>query len=245
MIRFCILLLFFSAIHVPGLSQKLTGNVIDALDKAYIDKVLVINLSSSDSTITNERGYFRVSGAPGDSLLFSKENYISNTIIVGAETHFVTQIYFNARLLPTFDVYANDRAIPFNAGNVSAMRSLGNRSTGPGKVYTGLANNPSLQPGLTLDGPFSCFMKSERHKREYAKKLDILSRKKAYLEVIQSDSVMSALKETFLLEDRELDSLIVVFNLENQHHQFLDLNRSQVEKLLLEFFQRYAYRKRD
>ncbi|MDO9552821.1 hypothetical protein [Rhodonellum sp.] len=244
MIRFCLLLLFFSASHVPALSQKLTGNVIDALDKAYIDKVLVVNLSNNDSTITNERGYFRVSGVSGDSLHFSKDNYIPNTILVGEQTHFVTQIYFNARLLPTFDVYANEFRIPFQVGNVSGMKSLGNRPTGPGKIYTGLANNPSLQPGLTLDGPFSYFMKSERHKREYAKKLDILSRKKDYLEVIQSDSVMTALKETFLLGDRELDSLIVAFNLENQYHQFLDMNRVQVEKLLLEFFQIHAYRKK-
>ncbi len=111
-------------------------------------------------------------------------------------------------------------------------------------MYLGLADNPGLQPGMTIDGPISYFMKSERHKREYARKMAILERKKEYIEIIQSDSVMDALKEQFSLTARELDSLIIAFNLENQYHQFLDMPRERVEKLLWEFFHMHAFRRR-
>ena len=225
------------------MSQTITGNVIDGLDRGYLDKVWVVNLSNNDSSQTNERGYFRVLGASGDSLYFSRDNFIPKKIEVGEDTHFVVEIYLNARLMPVFDLYAQQYRIPFDLGNVTGMRSLNNRPTGPGKIYSGMADNPGLQPAITLDGPFSYFMKSERQKREYARKMAFEARRKEYLEVIQSDSIMQALKTRFSFEDAELDSLIIAFNLENSYHQFLDVKKERVEQLLLEFMSSYAYRK--
>ncbi len=227
---------------MPSIGQTITGNVIDGLDRGYLDKVWVVNISKNDSSQTNERGYFRVLGSTGDSLSFFRSNYIPQKIEIGEDTHFVVEIFLNARLMPAFDLYAQKARIPFQVGNLSGMNSLNDRPTGPGKIYSGLANNPGLQPGLTLDGPISYFMKSERHKREYARKLAILERKKDYLELIQSDSVMQVLKAEFSLNDQELDSLIIAFNLENSDHQFLDMKRERVEKLLWEFFRLHAYR---
>lgn len=126
------------------------------------------------------------------------------------------------------------------------MRALSDRPAGPGKVYAGTSNNQSLQPGLTLDGPISYFMKSERQKRAYAKKLAFLARQKDYLDLIQSDSVMQALKYEYQLSDKDLDDLIIEFNLLNIDHQFLDMNWEQVEKMLTDFLERKTlYRKEE
>ncbi len=101
--------------------QTLTGNVIDGLDRGYLDKVWVVNLSNNDSSLTNDRGYFRLIGTSGDSLSFSRSNYIPHIVKVGEDTHFIVEIYFNARLMPTFDLYAQKTRIPFNVGNLSNM----------------------------------------------------------------------------------------------------------------------------
>lgn len=228
---------------MPVFGQVITGNVIDGLDRDFLDKVWVINLQTQDSSLTNERGYFRVFGKKGDSLLISRNYYIPKTIIVGEERHLLAEIFLDARTLPRFDLYGNKMVIPFNAGNLSNMRSLSDRPAGPGKVYLGTSDPSTMMPGLTLDGPISYFMKSERQKREYARKLAFLARQKDYLELIQSDSVMNALKIEYQLTDKDLDDLIIEFNLQNMDHQFLDMEWQRVEKLLTDFLdQRTRYR---
>lgn len=227
-------------------AQVITGNVVEGMDRNFLDKVWVINLDKKDSILTNERGYFRVKGQKGDSLLFRRDYYIPKKMAVGDETHIFTDIYLDARTLPMFDLYGERLVLPFKVGNQSSMRSLGDRPTGPGKVYAGLANNENLMPGLTLDGPISYFMKSERQKRQYAKKLAFLARQKDYLDLIQSDSVMQVLKMEYDLTDRDMDDLIIEFNMANIDHQFLDMDWERVEQMLTDFLnQRTRYRKEE
>lgn len=238
-----ILLLTVAVVSV-SFGQVVTGNVVEGMDRNFLEKVWVINLNNQDSVITNERGYFRVKGQRGDSLLFRRDYYIPKKLAVGEDTHLFTDLYLDARTLPMFDLYGERLVIPFKVGNQSTMRSLGDRETGPGKVYMGLSNNENLQPGLTLDGPISYFMKSERQKRQYARKLAFLARQQDYLDLIQSDSVMQVLKMEYNLTDRDMDDLIIEFNLANLDHQFLDMNWERVEKMLTDFLdQRTRYRK--
>jgi hypothetical protein len=243
--KFCLILfIFFASAQIKALSQVLTGNVLDGLDKGFLDKVWVINLQNKDSSLTNERGYFRVKAAAGDSILISKTYYIPKILIAGEEKHILTDIYLDARTLPRFDLYGESYVIPFKVGNQSTMRGLSDRPAGPGKIYAGLANNQSLQPGLTLDGPISYFMKSERQKRQYARKLAFLASQEDYLKLIQSDSVMAALKYEYKLTDADLDGLIIEFNLQNIDHQFVGMEWERVEKLLIDFLDSRAGYKR-
>nr|WP_255737241.1 hypothetical protein [Cognataquiflexum nitidum] len=238
------LFIFIASAQIKVFSQVLTGNVLDGLDKGFLDKVWVINLHNKDSSLTNERGYFRVKAKEGDTILIPKAYYIPKILIAGKEKHILTDIYLDARTLPRFDLYGDSYIIPFKAGNQSTMRGLSDRPAGPGKIYAGLANNPSLQPGLTLDGPISYFMKSERQKRQYARKLAFLASQEDYLKLIQSDSVMAALKYEYNLTDKDLDGLIIEFNLQNIDHQFVGMEWERVEKLLIEFLDSRALHKR-
>ncbi|MCL6258752.1 hypothetical protein M3O96_06625 [Aquiflexum sp. TKW24L] len=241
-----VLLVFFAAARNDAFSQVLTGNVLDGLDRGFLDNVWVINLQNRDSSLTNERGYFRVRATEGDSILISKNYYIPKVLIAGKEKHILTDIYLDARTLPRFDLYGDKYVIPFKVGNQSTMRGLTDRPAGPGKIYTGLANNPGLQPGLTLDGPISYFMKSERQKRQYARKLAFLASQEDYLRLIQSDSVMAALKYEYNLTDEDLDGLIIEFNLQNIDHQFVGMEWERVQKLLIDFLDsRAGFRRKE
>ncbi len=208
------------------------------MDKGFLDKVWVINLQSKDSSLTNERGYFRVKGVKGDSLLVTRPYFIPKKLLVEEETHILTEIYLDARTLPRFDLYGESITIPFKAGNQSSMRSLSDRPAGPGKIYSGLSNNEGLNPGFTIDGPISYFMKSERQKRQYARKLAFISRQQNYLDLIQSDSVMQSLKTEYNLTDKDMDDMIIEFNLLHIDHQFVDMDYERVERLLIDFLDR-------
>lgn len=233
-------ILFITLVFIQNqsFSQVITGNVIEGMDKGFLEKVWVINLQSRDSSLTNERGYFRVKGGKGDSLLITRPYFIPKKILVGEETHILTEIYLDARTLPRFDLYGESITVPFKAGNQSSMRSLSNRPAGPGKIYSGLSNNEGLNPGFTIDGPISYFMKSERQKRQYARKLAFIARQQNYLDLIQSDSVMQTLKTEYNLTDKDLDDLIIEFNIQNIDHQFVDMDYERVEKLLIDFLDR-------
>lgn len=243
--RFLLLSLFLFAFSpIKTFGQVFTGNVIDGLDRGFLDNVWVINLHNRDSSLTNERGYFRVKASQGDTLLITRNYYIPKFITLGGERHILTEIYMDARTLPRFDLYGDLMVMPFRAGNLSNMRALSDRPAGPGKVYMGTSEQ--MMPGFTLDGPISYFMKSERQKRQYARKLAFLARQKDYLELIQSDSVMYALKIEYNLTNKDLDDLIIEFNLQNMDHQFLDMDWQRVEKMLTDFLdQRTRYRKEE
>jgi hypothetical protein len=238
-----LIVLVISPFIVEG--QVVTGNVIDGLDRGFLDNVWVINIHNNDSSLTNERGYFRVKASKGDTLLFTRNYYIPKFITLGEKRHILTEIYMDARTLPIFDLYGDLMVMPFRAGNLSNMRSLSNRPAGPGKVYLGTSEQGGLMPGLTLDGPISYFMKSERQKRQYARKLAFLARQKDYLDLIQSDSVMYALKLEYNLTNKDLDDLIIEFNLQNMDHQFLDMDWQRVEKMLIDFLDQKTRYKED
>lgn len=238
------LVCLLSTLSVYG--QVITGNIIDGLDRNFLDKVWVVNLQTQDSSQTNERGYFRVLGNKGDSLFISRNYYIPKTFIVGEDRHILTEIFLDARTLPRFDLYGEKMVIPFNPGNLSNMVSLSDRAAGPGKIYGGTSEQNGMMPGFTLDGPISYFMKSERQKRQYARKMAFLERQKDYLDFIQSDSVMQELKIKYRLTEKDLDDLIIEFNLLNLDHQFLDMETEKVQKLLTDFLdQRTKIRKEE
>ncbi|MFD2201394.1 hypothetical protein [Shivajiella indica] len=244
--RFLLISLYFFAFSpVMTFGQVVTGNVIDGLDRAFLDNVWVINLHNNDSSLTNERGYFRLKASKGDTILITRNYYIPKFIAVNEDRHILTEIYLDARTLPRFDLYGDLMIMPFRAGNLSNYRSLSSRPAGPGKIYMGTSEQGGMMPGFTLDGPISYFMKSERQKRQYARKLAFLARQKDYLDLIQSDSVMYALKLEYNLTNKDLDDLIIEFNLQNMDHQFLDMDWQRVEKMLIDFLDQRTKFRRD
>ncbi|EIM78117.1 hypothetical protein A3SI_05002 [Nitritalea halalkaliphila LW7] len=236
-------LLGLGLLPVTGVAQTISGNIVDGLDRSYVEGVTVVNLSRGDSAQTNARGYFRLKGQSGDRIAWSKPNWIGQEMEVGEERHLLLEIYLNARTLPTFDVYGDYFKYNMDYEFQPMMRGLSDRPAGPGKIYSGLADNPGLMPGLTIDGPISYFMKSERYKRQYRRKMEFRARQQPYLDLIQSDSVRNRLILEFNLTEKEYDSLVVEFNWENRSHQFADLPASTVSRMLYEFFRSYAWRR--
>ncbi|MCH7408608.1 hypothetical protein MM239_04320 [Belliella sp. DSM 111904] len=246
MIKSGLILILFLGLFCGAFAQNITGNVVDGLDKEYLEEVWVINLRTRDSVETNNRGYFRIPGISGDSIVFKRSYYIPTGMKIQEQFHLLVEIHMNARMLPQVNVYGRDDRVPFRIGqygNGSGLNPLSDREAGPGKIYSGLNNNEALVPALTIDGLFSYFLKSERQKRQYAQKLAEMARQQDYLDLIQSDSVMQALKKNYELSDQDLDDLIIEFNLSNRHHQFKDMPRKVVEQRLLDFFDRRTGKK--
>lgn len=238
-----IFIIFLTCISLTIEAQVLTGNIIDVPDQYNLKGVKVENLRTSQTYMSNNRGYFRMEVERGDSVVFSKEGYVNHVIVVKDIDHLVVPMTFDAVGLPTAYVYA-DRPSIYIPG-ISLDRDPDRKPMGPGRIMPGHSRSATdLTPGVTLDGPISYFTKRERNKRQYKRALDKLERQQPYLEVIQSDSIKQVLMNRFELPETELDELIIGFNIYHREHEFLDMDHDTVLGLLYEFLNQNVRRRR-
>ncbi|WP_143960840.1 hypothetical protein [Litoribacter populi] len=238
--RILIYLFVFLICGSAAFGQALTGNVIDVLDNYNLKDVKVENLRTSESFISNDRGYFRIGASIGDSLLFTKEGYVPHYWEVTEMEHQLIPLTFDAVGLPPAYVFGQRPSLYIPG--ISKDLDPNRKPAGPGRVYGGHSGSATeMTPGFTVDGPISYFTKRERNKRQYRRAMEKQSRQAPYLEIIKSDSVMQVLKSKYQLNDKELDSLIIEFNLHHIEHEFLDLDHEDVSSLLHAFFERYYY----
>ncbi|WP_194775649.1 peptidase associated/transthyretin-like domain-containing protein [Pararhodonellum marinum] len=233
-------------LYLPLQGQVVTGNIVDAQDRRYLETVMVTNLTTNDSAMSNFRGYFRVKASSGDSLRFTKDGFLSHTRKVESPDHIMVTLNFDSFLLPTAYVFGEQEVIRFVIPNLSQYQSLSSRPAGPGKMYLGHSeSNTALTPGMTLDGPISYFTRRERQKRQYQRRLEKAARQQPYLDLINSDSVRFALRYRYGLNKQDLDSLIVEFNLYHIEHEFLDMDTETVSRLLVEFLNNNVFIRRE
>jgi hypothetical protein len=239
-----ILFIFFlsiTALSVKG--QVLTGNIIDVLDQSYLNGVRVENIRTTAPFTSSNIGYFRMEVELGDSVVFSKEGYVTHVIVVKETDHQVVSMIFDAVGLPPVDVIG-ERPSLYIPG-VSLDRDPNRKPMGPGRIMPGHSGSTTeMTPGLTIDGPISYFTKRERNKRQYKRSLEKLDRQAAYLEVIQSDSIKQVLMGRFELREPEMDELIIGFNTYHREHEFLDMDHDTVLGLLYEFLNQHVIRRR-
>ena len=126
-----ILFLFFLSITVLSVQgQVLTGNIIDVLDQYYLTGVKVENVRTAATFTSSHLGYFRME--VGDSVVFSKEGYVTHVIVVKETAHQVVSMIFDAVCLPPVDVFG-ERPSLYIPG-VSLERNPNRKPMGPGRI---------------------------------------------------------------------------------------------------------------
>ncbi|PZV83823.1 hypothetical protein CLV31_10546 [Algoriphagus aquaeductus] len=213
-----------------------SGNVIDALDKKYLEGVEV-SVLGKNKVLTNSRGYFSISAIMGDTLQLSFPGFLERKIVLNEERFMLLELQDRARLLPTFQVKAEPYRFRFKDGKLylsedepEAEKRLSQQ------VGLGTISSDSPQGVLVIYGPISYFTKRNRQLRQYEEKLEWLRRRAGYLEVIDSDSIRNELMANYRLDRTQWDHTIVRFNEFHQAHEFLDWSKERVLNALREFF---------
>ncbi len=105
------LILFFLALSVKCFSQEksIAGIVVDKENKGRIAKINVLNLSSGQSVYDNLNGVFQIDAEPGDLLVFSKQDYLNDTIRV--ENHIPIAVYMSRSSIQLREVTIRDTAL--------------------------------------------------------------------------------------------------------------------------------------
>lgn len=215
-------------------SQNLIGKVVDAQGKSAVQWVKVTNTKTQKFTYTDHEGHFNAFADVGDTLVFSLKNFHDKTTVVSSipEGPLLIYLEFDAVELP--EVFVMDKnentsirlhGIPEVDPNYEPIR--------PGRVSAGATDDS--RPGITMAGPISFFSKSEKYKRKYREAEEVRTSQQNYLDVIHSDSMRNELKMHFSLNRAKYDSLLILFNATNRHHQFKDMEKERVEKMLFYF----------
>lgn len=214
-----------------------SGNVLDAIDKRYIEGVQISVLGQNVSSTTNSRGYFSTKASEGDTLLFRFEGFYDQKIRLEKDRFILVQLQDRARLLPSFEVKADPYLFRFINGKLTLIDEdeLASQSTAK---QSGLTKGTSTGAGVTINGPISYFTRRARNEREHIRKLKIIARRKGYLDVVDSDSVRSKIMDRHRLDRASWDKLIVRFNQSNLSHQFLDWSKDRVLSHLNLFIER-------
>lgn len=230
------LLLFFLVFDLQA-QLSYSGNVVDALDKKYLEGVMVRLQNGSATAVTNSRGYFNVKAHQGDTLIFSYLGFIEIRIPTEDERFLFIELQDEARLLPTFQVNAEPYAFRFKDGKLFVVDP--DEADSPlrnGKITAGPTR--SVNGGFAIYGPISYFSKKSRNAREYAKKNAWHARREGYYAVVETDSIRQNLMVKHQLARSEWDEIIILYNQLNQGHEFLDWPQEKVYTALEEFIYR-------
>lgn len=227
--------LFFLLVFDLKAQLSYSGNVVDALDKKYLEGVMVRLSQGSGTSVTNSRGYFSLKASAGDTLIFSYLGFLEMRVPAGEERFLFIELEDKARLLPTFEVKADAYAFRFKDGKLITIdpNAEEERVSTKGRVMAGPTGSPT--GGFGIYGPISYFSKSARNAREYAKKQAWHARREGYYAVVDSDSVRQNLMVRHQLERSEWDQLIILYNERNLTHEFLDWSQERVYSNLDQF----------
>ncbi|MDX5340520.1 MAG: hypothetical protein LPK25_15955 [Cyclobacteriaceae bacterium] len=230
----CLALLILVQLRVFGQSTY-SGNILDALDKKYLEGVS-LEITGKSKAFTNERGYFQVQGAIGDTLKVSFPGFLGKELVLTAERFLLIEINDKARLLPTFQVEAEPYRFRFKDGKLYLAE---NEPESPRLLSKSVGVQPlvdeNLHGGIAIYGVLSSLTRRNRQLKAYEEKLEKERRRAGYLEVIDADSVRNQLMEMYDMDRSAWDKMIVRFNEFHQSHEFLDWSRERVLASLKEF----------
>jgi len=216
---FLLVLFFFGLVNLCA-QGRYSGNVVDAWDKKYLEGVVVTN-GKGEEAKTNARGYFSISSLMGDTLVFNFPGFIEKKWVATSEYFLFIELQDRARLLPTFQVKAEPYSFRFKDGKLILVEEPSAEET-PLSQQIGIArDSTSPTPGFSI---------------YYEKRMDWENRRQGYLEVIDSDSLRTSLMDSYQLDRKGWDDLILRFNAFHASHEFLDWSKARVQEALVTFF---------
>jgi hypothetical protein len=234
MLRISLFLCFFTLSISISFSQEVTGKVLDGHGASGIAWVKVSNTRSGKFTYSDHEGKFTALAEAGDTLVLSLKSFHSKSVILneGIEELPIIYLEFDAVELP--EVYVMEK----NENTNIQLHGINKVDPNyvpiqPGDVRAGATED--FRPGLAMAGPISFFSKSEKNKRNHREAEELRAAQKDYLEVVRSDSMRLELTHHFSLSREKYDSLLILFNAANLHHQFRDMEKERVERLLFYF----------
>jgi len=158
------LILLFLILSVKCFSQEkaLAGIVFDKETKIRLARILVQNTTSGETAYNNLNGVFTINAEVGDQLIFSKQDYISDTIKV--DSHVPIAVYMGKLAIQLREVTIRDTALTPEKKLAATKREY-SRAYGTLANYD-LLNMSSQGAGLGIDALWNMFSREGKDAKQ-------------------------------------------------------------------------------
>ena len=154
--------MFFMGFALQGFSQErsVAGIVFDKNGNDRIAKVNIVNINNGKSVFNNLNGVFTIDAAPGDQLVFVKQDYFKDTVRINS--YLPLAIYMRRTSIELQEVIIRDTLR--NPRSILAKRKEENKS-----AYGTLANRDILSTptlggaGLSIDALWNSFSREGKN----------------------------------------------------------------------------------
>jgi len=221
-----------TAVMAQGGGGGLTGIVYDSLTLAPLAYVTVLNETTNNGTATDQKGTFRLSASPGDSILFTILGYSRKKKIlrVGESTAVIFLREFALTLQPVtiYGSYKPQGADQWKS--VVEKPKLIHNPAGPGSGYL----VETFGPGISIGGLLSRMSKSEKEKRKVKTVREKAKQSETFLSVIVSEDTKQYFQKTFSLTEDEYNRFIASFNQAHPEAVYVE-SKEDIMNLLVSF----------
>jgi hypothetical protein len=158
--KFWLIILFvFLSVKCFSQQKAIAGIVFDKDNKTRIAKIIVQNQNTGQEVYNNLNGVFTIDADPGDVLIFSKQDYISDTIKV--ENHIPIAVYMGRIAVQLREVTIRDTA-PTPEKKLAATKREYSKAYGS-LANRDLLNTPSFGgAGLGIDALWNMISREGR-----------------------------------------------------------------------------------
>lgn len=212
--------------------NNLTGIVYDSLTRLPLAYVTVINQTTNTGATTDEKGGFKLTASPGDSILFTILGYSRKKRVVG--THELAMMVFLrefALTLKPVTIYGSFKPQGSDQWkSVIEMPRTFRNPAGPGSGYA----VETFGPGVSISGLLSRMSKSEKEKKKLNTIREKAKQSETYLGVIVSEETKRFFQKTFSMTEPEYDKFIESFNKVHPEAVYLQ-SKEEIMNLMVVF----------
>jgi len=155
-----LLLLCLPALNALSQDKTVVGLVFDKVTKERIARVNIRNLRNGQSVYNNLKAEFKIQAQPGDLLVFSKQNYFTDTLKVQRNADMA--VYLKASSIVLADVNVRDTVLSAQK-KMEATRRYMSKLYGVSADRDLLNIGPGFGVGLSIDAIWNMLSKSGRN----------------------------------------------------------------------------------
>jgi len=160
------LLLFFCGLFLKGFSQQkqarqpggqIEGIIFDKDTKERVARTSILNNSTGKSFYDDLKGEFKVDAIPGDRLIFIKENYFPDTVVIKSTDNIA--VYLRRRAIPLMEVTIRD-SLATPQQRLDATHKEFRKAYGPNAYSDFLSTAPGGGAGISIDALWNSISRS-------------------------------------------------------------------------------------
>jgi hypothetical protein len=201
---FCGLVFNVYAQDKPSPASQVEGIVFDKDTKDRVARTNINNTTTGKSFYNNFKGEFKVDAKPGDKLVFTREDYVPDTLMVKDMGNMVVSLQRLA--IPLREVTIRDSlATPLQ--RLYATRKEFSKAYGSGSYDDFLSTSPGGGAGISIDAIWNAFSREGRN----AKHLQGLIQSDYQQDVINFRFNRSYVGKITKLKDQELTDFMIKY----------------------------------